>query len=80
MLFGNIIGSNIVNVLLIMGIGALISPIIVPQSLRNYAIPLLCVSTALLGLVLSRRWKLWHWVGGVFVTLYVAFLWLAWIS
>ena len=76
--FGNIIGSNIVNLLLILGIGALMHPITVPAALMWAVLPLLVFTTLILVAALSREWKLHRSIGFVFVTLYCVFLYVAW--
>jgi len=71
--FGNVIGSNILNVLLILGVAALIRPIEV-QGLR----PLdLCVMVGSAVLVLPLMWRAWvlnRWEGALLLTGYVAYL------
>lgn len=54
MLLGNVIGSNIINVLLLIGIGALICPIVVSRETTKKELPiLLLISTALVVLFLD---------------------------
>ncbi len=79
MLFGNILGSNVVNILLILGLGAVLSPIAVPAHVLHFAIPLLCLSTALLLAVLAFPWKVSRVVGVGFLAIYGVFLWTAWV-
>lgn len=54
LLLGNVIGSNIMNVLLLLGIGALICPIVVKKNTVRKELPiLLLISTALIILFLD---------------------------
>lgn len=54
MLLGNVIGSNIINILLLVGIGALLCPIVVKRSTVSKELPiLLLISTALTVLFLD---------------------------
>ena len=54
MLLGNVIGSNIMNILLLVGIGAMICPIIVKRNTVMKELPiLLLISTALVVLFLD---------------------------
>lgn len=54
MLLGNVIGSNIINILLLIGVAALINPIKIKRSTISKEIPLLLlISTALIVLVLD---------------------------
>jgi cation:H+ antiporter len=48
---GNVVGSNIANVLLILGLSALIAPLIVAQQLVRREVPLMIALTALLWLL-----------------------------
>ncbi len=58
---GNVIGSNVANVGLILGIAALIHPAVVDGALRRRELPMLLLSTALLPLLLLdgviSRWE-----------------------
>lgn len=80
MLFGNIIGSNLVNLLLIMGLGSMIKAITVPYAIIHTILPLLCVVTALLVLILAFNWRVPRPIGAVFVGAYALFLVLVWIA
>jgi cation:H+ antiporter len=74
---GNIVGSNIANILLILGLAALMSPIAVgSNALRRDGT--LVVATAALMVVLGFVWTLDRLAGGVFVLLLVGYLVLAW--
>ncbi len=51
---GNVVGSNIANVLLILGLAAVITPLVVPQRLVRLDVPLLlAVSLAVTGMALD---------------------------
>jgi cation:H+ antiporter len=49
--FGNVVGSNIANVLLILGISALITPLVVSSQLVRFDVPLMIGASVLLVLV-----------------------------
>lgn len=74
---GNIIGSNIFNILGILGVTALVEPIDVPAQIRNVdgflmcAVTLLFVAASITGRRISRG------EGAVFVAMYVGYLALA---
>lgn len=72
---GNVVGSNIFNLLWILGVSALIRPLpFSPQS--NLDILVLIVANALLIFVLplGRRWAIDRMNGGLFVGLYLAYI------
>ncbi len=73
---GNVIGSNIANIGLILGIAALVRPARVDGALRRRELPVLVLSTAILPLVLLdasvARWE-------ASALLLVAFLYTAWM-
>lgn len=75
---GNIIGSNIFNVLFILGVTALIQPIPVPPEIIGFDIWVMLGATALLlGFAYTQR-EIVRWEGGVLVVLYGGYIgWLA---
>lgn len=74
---GNIIGSNIYNVLGILGVTALIKPIPVPPQIAQLDIWVMLGATVLLLVFLRSGWKLVRWEGAVFMGLYAAYV--AWL-
>lgn len=71
---GNVIGSCIFNIVLILGVSAVICPIPVDKELLYVIIPAL-LSIALLLIVFMRTgWRLVRWEGFVFLFLYLAFI------
>lgn len=71
--FGNVIGSNILNILLILGVAALISPV-EARGLRALDLLVLVGSAVLLLPLMRRGWVLNRWEGGLLVAGYVAYL------
>ncbi len=75
---GNIIGSNIYNVLGILGVTALIQPIPIPPEIARLDIWVLVGVTALLMLFLRTGWQLRRVEGITMLALYAAYVgWLA---
>ncbi|BAU94046.1 sodium/calcium exchanger (plasmid) [Methylorubrum populi] len=74
---GNIVGSNIANILLILGLAALISPIAVPSGALKRDGVLVVATAALLALV-GWTLALERWVGALFVAGLVAYIVYAW--
>jgi cation:H+ antiporter len=71
---GNIIGSNIFNILLVIGAAAIINPLAVDNILINMNIPIMLLVAAILLMFMAMGNKLRRWQGGVFVAIYVVFL------
>ncbi len=71
---GNIIGSNIYNVLGILGVTAIVHPISIPPEIAAFDIWVLLGTTALLGLFLRTGWTLKHWEASVFLVLYAGYV------
>ena len=74
MAVGNVVGSNIANVLLILGVSALISPIVVKTSeLRRDTLVMLGSVAVLTGLSVSGVVERWH--GGLMVGALIGYVW-----
>ncbi|UCF07496.1 MAG: calcium/sodium antiporter [Thermoplasmata archaeon] len=75
---GNIIGSNIFNILLVIGASALVNPLVMESEdyviLMNTNIPIMLMVAAVLLLFMAVKQKLLRWEGAVFVTIYGVFL------
>ncbi|NDP48841.1 MAG: calcium/sodium antiporter [Sulfuriferula multivorans] len=69
---GNVIGSNIFNILFILGVSALITPLVVHRQLVRQEVPLL-VGVSLLLWALSSDGGIGHVDGLIFVTLLVGY-------
>lgn len=70
---GNVLGSNISNLLVIIGIVALIQPITVPVNARNFDMPVMIVFAGALLLFVLRR-TLSRRAAPVFILAYLAFI------
>jgi cation:H+ antiporter len=67
---GNVIGSNIYNVLGILGITAAVHPIAIPAEIARLDIWVLVAANLLVFLFLRTGWTFHRWEGAVFVLLY----------
>jgi len=77
---GNIVGSNIFNAFLVLGVSSTIYPVAAPGN-TNVDLVVNVVASLLLFTVLftGKRGKIDRWEGAVFVTLYAAYVvWLIW--
>ncbi|MGN1234466.1 MAG: calcium/sodium antiporter [Christensenellaceae bacterium] len=71
---GNVIGSNIMNVLLILGLTAVITPLAVQKSTFRYEIPFVILLTALFGVLGLTDGALQKWDGAILTLLFVGYL------
>jgi len=71
---GNIIGSNIFNILWVIGAAALVGELAVDNTLLYINIPIMLMVTAILLIFMASGKKLMRWQGAIFVTIYVLFL------
>ncbi len=70
---GNIVGSNIYNILGILGLTAVIQPIEAPAEIAAFDIWVMLGVTALLIVQLRSGWRLSRVEGAVLVALYAAY-------
>jgi cation:H+ antiporter len=71
---GNVIGSNIFNILAILGVGALIQPITTNSSLATFDIWVMAFATILLYLVCKAKLKISRSTGICFLILYALYI------
>lgn len=74
MALGNIIGSSIFNIILIIGICGTISPISLSVEMNNVIIPIMVGTGALLAIFMRTHWKLVRWEGVVLLATYIGFI------
>lgn len=72
--FGNIVGSNIFNVLGIAGLTATVAPVPVPPEFAAFDIWVMLAAALLLVLFAATGWRVERWEGGVFLAVYAAYL------
>lgn len=76
MSIGNVVGSNILNTLLILGLGAIICPILINKDAKKFDIPILCALYVLLlafAFVITP-YRLDRWEGIILLVLLVSYL------
>jgi len=74
MAVGNAIGSNLFNILAVLGITGIVSPVVVSSGARGFDLPfMLAVAVACLP-IFADGFILRRWQGGVFLAYYVAYL------
>ncbi|MCS7190662.1 MAG: calcium/sodium antiporter [Fimbriimonadales bacterium] len=70
---GNVVGSNIVNILLILGLSAVVAPLTVSVRLIKIEVPMM-VGTALLFFILGYDGRLTRLDGAILVGIFIAYL------
>lgn len=71
---GNVLGSNIFNLLLIGGITALIAPGTIPDEITGFGLPVLVAASVLLMIFAATQRKITRWEGGILVVIYLGLL------
>ncbi|AAL80474.1 putative cation antiporter [Pyrococcus furiosus DSM 3638] len=73
---GNIIGANILDILMVIGIASLIRPIVVDDSIRSIVMPITLLVMAILTVSLYRNHKVGRKTATVLLAIYMYFLYL----
>ena len=71
--FGNIIGSNIYNIVGILGVTAILHPFAVPEQIIRFDIWVMLGATALLMLFAAHKWQISRAKGAVFLVSYALY-------
>ncbi len=71
---GNVLGSNIFNLLLIGGVTALIAPGTIPGEITNFGLPLLIAASVLLLIFAATGRRISRMEGGILLVIYLALL------
>ena len=74
LLIGNVIGSNIANILLVIGVSSIISPLIVTTGMVYFFMPVMLLITILLFGFIRANWVVRMIDGFVFLVLYAVFI------
>jgi cation:H+ antiporter len=79
MAVGNVVGSNIFNIVGVLGVSALVAPLRVPLQAQNVDLPVMCLAAAAM-IPVVRDLRVVRWEGALFLfyyALYLAYLCLA---
>ena len=71
---GNVLGSNVFNLGLVVGTAFTIRPMAVPINVIRWDIPILVAATVLVGLIVLRDGRISRWEGGLMLILFAAYL------
>ncbi len=77
MVVGNVVGSNIFNILLVLGAAAVASPILVDSPIAFKSTPMMLIVTALMLIFMRTGWKITRAEGLVLLLFYGVFLWVS---
>jgi cation:H+ antiporter len=76
--FGNVVGSNLYNILGILGITALVRPIPAPPQIAAVDVWVMLAATAALAIVAVTGWRVTRAEGGVLLAAYGGYV--AWLA
>ncbi|MFH1504880.1 MAG: calcium/sodium antiporter [Candidatus Omnitrophota bacterium] len=71
---GNVVGSNIFNILFVLGVVSLIRPINIEPSMLNFELPALLIFTFILWTIIRLRYRITRWQGLFLLLGYIVFL------
>jgi cation:H+ antiporter len=71
---GNVVGSNVFNICMVMGMVGLLNPIAVDGKLMNFEFPSLLILSLLLFICCRTGYMIKRWEGILFLSLYVLFI------
>ena len=71
---GNVLGSNIFNLLFIGGVTAIIAPGTIPGEITNFALPFLIAASILLFIFAATGRRISRWEGAILLTIYLGLL------
>ena len=71
---GNVLGSNVFNLGLVVGTAFAIRPAVVPVNVILWDIPILIAATVVVGLIVLRDGRISRWEGGLMLGLFAAYM------
>jgi len=71
---GNVLGSNVFNLGLVVGTAFALRPAVVPVNVILWDIPILIAATVVTGLIVLRDGRINRWEGGLMLTLFAAYM------
>lgn len=71
---GNLFGSNIFNLLMVLGVSSVIGAVSVSPSVLMFYLPVMVVSSVLGVVLMLPRWRLERWKGGILLGIYLVFI------
>ncbi len=71
---GNVLGSNIFNILGVLGVTALVQPLTMPTEIINLDIWVMCAAAILLVIFARTGWSIGRKEGGAMLACYLAYM------
>lgn len=73
MAVGNVLGSNLFNILAVMGIPSMISTLVIPKSIISFTLPMLIMSS-LIFMIIAQAKKVYRIYGFLFLLMYLYYV------
>ena len=70
---GNVLGSNVFNSFAVVGVSGLVGPLVVPDSIVDFALPVMVIATVLAFFVIMEK-EMTKWEGWLMILFYVYFI------
>ena len=70
---GNVLGSNVFNSFAVVGVSGLVGPLVVPESIVGFAVPVMVIATVLAFFVIMEK-EMTKWEGWLMILFYVYFI------
>lgn len=71
---GNVLGSNIFNLLGVLGLASMTAPLTLPAQIRSFDLQVMVAVTLGVLFLLRTGWRLDRWEGGVLLSVYVGYI------
>ena len=71
---GNVVGSNVINIMGVVGVAAMFSPLPVPMQIKGFDLWIMLASTVLLTAFLVGGWRFGRIYAGLFLLAYVVYI------
>ena len=73
---GNVVGSNLFNILGVAGVTALVAPLPISEQVGSFDIWVMLAATIILVPVLAIGWRITRLAGGILTAIYIVYIWM----
>ncbi|MBD3354494.1 calcium/sodium antiporter [Candidatus Woesearchaeota archaeon] len=70
---GNVLGSNIFNILAVMGIPSMLGTLVIPPSMLTFSLPVMIMATLMFFFITQNK-EITRWEGGILIIFYALFI------